>query len=192
MNLSYLVCPLSSAKLSLLMNGSQISSYTPTIPPGSNLPKTFFSFLFILISEFGVIQSGSQSPERTSLTHFKYLTAPPRTWVCRRPLEKRYLYPDTGISCSTNTWNVAALCYTVFVVQFVTQVRLICNCICMITRLCMQSQANTFESSCLIKQHMYSYILYSTYMLVLHHCPMCFFDAGQKKNYRREEQHHDK
>lgn len=72
--------------------------------------------------------------------------------------EERFI-PDAGISCSTNTWNVAALCYSVFVVQFVPQERLMCSC--MITRLCMQSQTNTFES--------YRSILVCTYMYV-HAC----------------------
>lgn len=38
-----------------------------------------------------------------------------------------------------HTWNVAALCHSVCVVQFVRQERLMCNCICMNTRLCLYS-----------------------------------------------------
>lgn len=100
MNLSYLVCPFSSAKLSLLMSGSQISSYTPTIPLPTICSRSFF---LSLISEFDVIQSGSQSPERTSLTILS--TSPPHRErkSCRQPLEKCELYPDSGISCSTDT-----------------------------------------------------------------------------------------
>lgn len=112
----------------------------------------FFSFPFILISEFGVIQSWSQIPRED----FANTQAPYRpTYKYCRP---RRFITDAGISCSTNTWNVAALCYSVFVVQFVPQERLMCNCICMITRLCMQSQTNTFESYRLIKQHPRMYV----------------------------------
>lgn len=39
-----------------------------------------------------------------------------------------------------HTWNVAASCHSVCVVQFVRQERLMCNCICMNTRLCLYSE----------------------------------------------------
>lgn len=175
-----LVCPFSSAKLSPLTRGSQMSCYNLYIPPTYDPLKIFFSFPSILISEFGVIQSWSQSLERTSLTH-KY---PHRE---RESINLAARAREEGISCSTNARNVAALCYSVFVIQFVPQERLTYNCICMITRLCMQSQTNPFESYRLIKQHPRT-CLYCINVQF----PMCFFDAGQKKSYHREEQHHDK
>lgn len=139
----------------------------PYNPPTYDLLKIFFSFPFILISEFGVIQSWSQIPrEDFANTQVPYRpTENVRVHInlAARAREERFI-PDAGISCSTNTWNVAALCYSVFVVQFVPQERLMCSC--MITRLCMQSQTNTFES-----YHSILVCIYM-YMLVLHQCPI--------------------
>lgn len=66
--------------------------------------------------------------------------------------------------------------------MYVPQERLMCNCICMITRLCMQSQTNTFESYRSIKQHMYLY----KYMLVLRTASVSNFRCASSTRAKRK------
>lgn len=75
-----------------------MSSNTPILPLSTICQRSFF-FSFILISEFGVIQSGSQSPDEDFANTS---TLPPHGEresinLAARAREERFI-PDAGVS----------------------------------------------------------------------------------------------
>lgn len=141
-----------------------MSSYTPHSPLPMICQRSFFSFPFILISEFCCDTKLKPIPRDFANT----CTLPPHRELESIILAARAREERLIPRCWDFMFNEYMNCCSIMLLSLCRSVcmshrRLMCNCICMITRLCMQSQTNTFESYRSIKQHMYLY----KYMLVL-------------------------